>query len=97
LGISVQEKPRWYRESLPDGYRLNSAAEAMDLDLDAMLENGPMVVEWADRVREALPEGCLWITMRWIDDEQRDLVITASGTRSQSLLISFRRQVFGVV
>jgi tRNA threonylcarbamoyladenosine biosynthesis protein TsaE len=79
-----------------DAYRLSGPAEAQELDLEALIVSGPLVVEWADRIQTALPEQHLWVAMRWIDEYQRDLVITASGKRYQNLLTDFRRQVFGV-
>lgn len=79
-----------------DAYRLSGAAEAIDLDLDDMLESGPLVVEWADRIQPALPKESLWVKMRWIDQEQRDLVFTAVGKRYQDMLARLRRQIFGV-
>lgn len=78
-----------------DAYRLNSAAEAEELDLEVMLESGPLVIEWADRIREALPRERLWVTLKWVDREQRDLVFSAKGNRYQELLAEFRRRVYG--
>lgn len=80
-----------------DAYRLASPGEAEDLDLDAMLENGPMVIEWADRIQSVLPEDRLWVKLRLIDEDQRDLLISAYGPRYQEMLANFRRKVFGVV
>jgi tRNA threonylcarbamoyladenosine biosynthesis protein TsaE len=79
-----------------DAYRLNSVAEAVDLDLDALVGNGPMVVEWADRISSVLPAEHLWVKMRWVDTNQRDLVISARGLRHERMLAEFRKQVFGV-
>jgi tRNA threonylcarbamoyladenosine biosynthesis protein TsaE len=79
-----------------DAYRLSGPDEATDLDLDEMIEDGPVVVEWADRIRPALPADCLWIALQWVDLDQRDLVISAHGSRYQAMLHQFRRQVFGV-
>ncbi len=79
-----------------DAYRLTCAAQAIELDLEAMLESGPLVVEWADHVREALPEDHLWVSMRFISEGQRDLVFTGHGARHQSLLATIRKQIFGV-
>lgn len=80
-----------------DAYRLSDAAEAEDLDLDALMSIAPLVVEWADRIRDALPAEHLWVSLRWITAEQRDLVFTARGDRYQELLAGFRERVFGVV
>ena len=80
-----------------DAYRLKDAQEAEDLDMDVMLEGGLLVVEWAERIREALPSEHLRVTMRWIDDEQRDLVFAARGSRYDTVLSTVRKQLFGVV
>lgn len=79
-----------------DAYRLKGASEAEDLDLDTLLTNGPLVVEWAERIQSALPAEHLWINLHYIDENQRDLLITAHGRRYQNMLAQFRRQVFGV-
>lgn len=79
-----------------DAYRLDGPEDAEDLDIDSMLENGPMVVEWAERIQAALPPECLGVKMRWIDYEQRDLVITATGERYQEIVARARRLLFGV-
>jgi tRNA threonylcarbamoyladenosine biosynthesis protein TsaE len=78
-----------------DAYRLSGPEEAIALDLDAMLDTGPMVVEWADRIQEALPEDLLWFNMRMIADEQRDFIIKAQGDRHQRLLSLFREDIYG--
>ncbi len=80
-----------------DAYRINGLGEAEELDLDAMLDHGPLVVEWAERVKDALPAEHLWVTLRWIDAGQRDLVFAARGLRYQRVLAAFRKQIYGVV
>ena len=52
-----------------DAFRLTQAEEAIDLDLDAMIDQGPLLIEWADRIQNVLPEDHLWINMRLINDE----------------------------
>lgn len=79
-----------------DTYRLSGAAEAEDLDLDALLESGPLVIEWAERIQEVLPAEALWLRLTWIEENQRDLVFTAHGSRYEALLAALRRQVYGV-
>jgi tRNA threonylcarbamoyladenosine biosynthesis protein TsaE len=78
-----------------DAYRLQDAAEAIDLDLDSMLEGGALVLEWAERIKAALPGSALWINMRWLADEQRGLLFTAHGLRSQALMDEFKKKVVG--
>ena len=78
-----------------DAYRLSGSLDAEDLDIDYMLARGCLVVEWPERVREALPKECIWVAMRWISDERRGLVITSSGTRYGEFLSEFRQKTFG--
>jgi tRNA threonylcarbamoyladenosine biosynthesis protein TsaE len=95
--VIVNEYHRKNGETLfhMDAYRLENAAEAFDLDLDRMLEEGVLLVEWAERIKEALPGNALWINMRWLADEQRGLLFTASGERSQALMDQFKMKVVG--
>lgn len=95
--VNVYRRPEGQRLFHLDGYRLSGPAEAEDLDLDVMIENGPLLIEWADRIEAVLPTSRLWIKMQYIDNEQRDLLITAHGLRYEQMLHEFRRQLFGVV
>jgi len=78
-----------------DAYRLANALEAEDLDLDLMLESGPMVVEWPERIKPVLPEDNLWISLRWLAEEQRGMTFTSHGKRYEEILSEFRKRVFG--
>jgi len=79
-----------------DAYRLSGATEAVDLDIDELLTSGPLVVEWAERVRRALPDDRLRIHFNYVDETQRDLVFTAEGSRYNKLVENLRRQIYGV-
>lgn len=79
-----------------DAFRLSSPEEAIALDIDALLVQGPLLVEWADRIKDALPEGLLWINMRLINDEQRDFIVHARGDRHKDLLEQFREDIYGI-
>ena len=69
-----------------DAYRLESALEAEDLDLERMLAEGPLLVEWADRILAALPQDHLTINMVWEADERRRLIFGYKGNRYHKLL-----------
>jgi len=64
-----------------DAYRLQNAMEAEDIDIDLMINSGSFIVEWPERIIDALPEEHLWVNMTWLGDEQRGLVITPKGDR----------------
>jgi len=78
-----------------DAYRLNGSSEALDLDLDYMLDQGPMIVEWAERVQTVLPEHGLWVHLNYIDEVQRDLIFSGRGPYFEELLSRFRKLVYG--
>jgi len=95
--VNVYRGAREQRLFHLDAYRLKGPAEAEELDVDAMLEHGPLVVEWAERIKAALPAEHLWVSLRWIDVSQRDMVFAARGPRYQQVLSSFRKQIYGVM
>jgi tRNA threonylcarbamoyladenosine biosynthesis protein TsaE len=78
-----------------DAYRLNCPGEAMDLDIDDLLDKGCLVVEWADRIKAAIPAEHLWVSLVWRMETHRDLLFTAHGRRYLELLVDFRRRVYG--
>ena len=69
-----------------DAYRLNSSAEAEDLDLEHFLLEGPLLVEWPERISSSLPSDRLWIKMSWVADEQRQLIFRPRGSRYNKIL-----------
>ncbi len=94
--VNVYRRPEGGKLFHLDAYRLSGAAEAEDLDIDTLLETGPLVIEWADRIQEALPKECMWVTLQWVDDNQRDMVFSAGGARYASLLNDLRKHIYGV-
>ena len=94
--VNMYRRPDGLRLYHLDAYRLRDAQDAVDLDIDNLLEGGPLVVEWAERIRTALPNEYLNIRLRYIDEQQRDLLISAHGKRYEDLLAAFRRTVYGV-
>ncbi len=78
-----------------DAYRLEDPKEAEELDLETYTETGPLVVEWAERIKAALPDDHLWVTLHLVDVDQRDLVFSARGSYYESLLEKFRMRLYG--
>lgn len=79
-----------------DAYRIGSSAEAVDLDLDTMLDSGPLLVEWAEKILDVLPDEHLRIDMQWVAEFQRDMMLTAEGERYQNMLNRLARDLYGV-
>ena len=78
-----------------DAYRLTGGKDAEDLDIDLMLENGVLIIEWADRILDVLPEEYLWVSLRYTDVNQRDLIFSARGARYDEMLAIFRKRLYG--
>ncbi len=76
-----------------DAYRVQDALEAEDLDLNGMIADGPFLVEWAERVKTALPAQHLWIDMKYLDEEQRSLLFNPRGRRFEEMVEQLRMNV----
>lgn len=78
-----------------DAYRLDSASEAEELDLDSMLSKGPLLVEWPERIDGLVPDERLWIKLEHIDEDEREMKFKATGQRYDDLLGVIRQSVYG--
>lgn len=79
-----------------DCYRLKGTEDAESIGLDDLLEgNGPVIVEWAERIEKLLPPERLWIEVRVVEETRRNFLIEATGERAKALIEQFRAQTFG--
>ncbi len=77
-----------------DAYRLGGPEDLWDLGIDEMCRaGGVVVIEWADRAAEALPDDALWIHFAPTGAESRRLHLTSHGPTSAKLLERLRRAV----
>ena len=79
-----------------DAYRIESAPEAAELDLDLMLARGALIIEWAERIVSILPNERLWVSLEYRAEEQRQMGFRASGARYDGLLAELQANMFGV-
>jgi tRNA threonylcarbamoyladenosine biosynthesis protein TsaE len=81
-----------------DVYRLDAPVDqVVDLGIDDYLGgSGVCVIEWADRIRDVLPDDCLWIELSHLNEMKRGILIRADSERYRSLLRQFRKSTFGV-
>lgn len=93
--VNEYRRPDGERMFHLDAYRLANWLEAEDLDIERMIESGPLLVEWPERIQGVLPAGHLWIELRWIAEEQRGMRFNSQGARHDELLDEFRKRVFG--
>ena len=74
-----------------DAYRLSGShdLEAIGFE-DYVGTDGVAVIEWADRIRDALPEEALLITIEAVSENERSFTCRAQGTYHCDMLASFR-------
>jgi tRNA threonylcarbamoyladenosine biosynthesis protein TsaE len=78
-----------------DAYRIDSPAEAEELDLEAMLAQGPLVLEWPERMQALIPSDRLWLDFEYLDEEGRQMLLRSAGKRYDVLLDELRQSIFG--
>lgn len=69
-----------------DAYRLDSTGEAEELDLDSMLAEGALIVEWPERMQGLIPNKRLWVEFTQLGEEEREMKFNARGKRYEDLL-----------
>jgi len=72
-----------------------STLEAEELDLDSMLAQGPLLIEWPERIDGLVPDERLWVKLEHIDEEEREMKFKASGKRYDDLLEIIRHAAYG--
>ncbi len=70
-----------------DVYRLASLDEALSAGIEEMIHSGGVVVlEWADRWPEILPEQTLMVKLLILDDHRRTLILSGRHARVFEIL-----------
>jgi len=78
-----------------DAYRLDSTPEAEELDLDSMLAQGSLIIEWPERMERLIPNERLWVRLEYVDEEEREMRFKSHGKRYDDLLEIIRHAAFG--
>ena len=78
-----------------DAYRIESMPEGEELDLDSMLMDGALVIEWPERLGHLIPKERLWINLDHMAEEHRQMRFNANGKRYDDLLDDIRQSMFG--
>jgi tRNA threonylcarbamoyladenosine biosynthesis protein TsaE len=93
--VNVYRRPDGALIHHMDAYRIQSALEAEDLDLDEMMRSGALLVEWAERIQSALPQEHLEVQLAYVNDEQRSLAFYPHGKRYEALAGELKHLAFG--
>jgi tRNA threonylcarbamoyladenosine biosynthesis protein TsaE len=78
-----------------DAYRIANSFEAEELDLVDMYEHGILVIEWAERIKDVLPDDALWVECEYVSDDKRRFVFKPVGERYEAMMDVFRKRSFG--
>jgi tRNA A37 threonylcarbamoyladenosine biosynthesis protein TsaE len=60
-----------------------------------MLAQGPLLIEWPERMQSLIPGERLWVQLEYINEEEREMRFRSSGKRYDDLLVVIRRAAFG--
>jgi tRNA threonylcarbamoyladenosine biosynthesis protein TsaE len=93
--VNAYRRPDGAQLSHFDAYRVESLREAEELDLDALLTQSPLFVEWPEHVEPILPVDRLWAKLEYESEEHRSMRFEAHGSRYQKLLDELKQTIFG--
>ncbi|HKJ26906.1 MAG TPA: tRNA (adenosine(37)-N6)-threonylcarbamoyltransferase complex ATPase subunit type 1 TsaE [Anaerolineales bacterium] len=92
--VNLYRRPDGDRFAHLDAYRLMDGAEVIDLDLEALQADGPLVIEWAQKILDSLPEEHLLLKLDWIREEHRQMKFIANGERYEALLETLQKNIY---
>jgi tRNA threonylcarbamoyladenosine biosynthesis protein TsaE len=82
----INEYPARYKLYHFDVYRLNDYSEFEDLGYEEYLgEKGVVVIEWAEKIAQSLPEETLFINFEYLDETKRRIVIEGPEKRLKEI------------
>jgi tRNA threonylcarbamoyladenosine biosynthesis protein TsaE len=60
-----------------DCYRIKKPKEILDLGFKEIIKNPKnlVAIEWADRIRQIIPKGALWLKFKVINRTQREIML----------------------
>lgn len=85
----IHEYPGRLRLYHVDAYRLRGPSELSALGFDELVAVDSVVaVEWADRVRSAMPTDTLWIEITPMEETTRRLAFNAGGPLARQCMVA---------
>lgn len=77
-----------------DCYRLKDEDEFLELGVDELFQgDGIVLIEWADKFPDVLPDDVLWIFIEATGEKNRRLTILAIGSRSGNISSTLQKEV----
>ena len=70
-----------------DLYRIGIIEDLRDIGMEEILYGkGVTAIEWAERIKDTLPDERLEISLKWVDDKTRTIDIRAFGSHHREIL-----------
>ena len=83
----INEYPGRCRLIHVDLYRMESQVDIQELGMEELLHgDGVTAIEWAERLQQDLPGEHLCVELKIFDDETRQILIRAIGSKSKRML-----------
>jgi tRNA threonylcarbamoyladenosine biosynthesis protein TsaE len=78
-----------------DLYRLEDEKELLNIDFEEYMRgDGVVVIEWADKIHYVVPHESLWITLRYLDSEKREIVLRAQADHYEMMIEELQKRVY---
>ena len=78
-----------------DTYRLSGITDMIDLGCEEYFSDcNVVVIEWAEKVREILPESTVFIQMTYLDENDRKIEISGNRNRCEKIQNALREGGF---
>ena len=80
-----------YKGKIPlyhiDLYRIGAIDDLRDLGIEEIVYGkGVTAIEWADRIKDTLPDERIDITLKWVDNKTRSVEMRAFGRHHREIL-----------
>jgi len=70
-----------------DVYRLSGSRDLEDLGYEEYFYGkGAIVIEWADKIRDIIPKDSIFIYLRYLDEEKREIEISYKGDKTVQII-----------
>ena len=70
-----------------DLYRIGSIEDLRDIGMEELVYGkGVTAIEWAERIKDTLPDERMEISLKWVDDKSRTIDIRAFGSHHREIL-----------
>jgi tRNA threonylcarbamoyladenosine biosynthesis protein TsaE len=78
-----------------DVYRLSGPRDLNDVGYEEYFYgDGVVVIEWAEKIRDILPAETMFIYLRYLDDNTREIKIVGNANNTSIIFQELRKEIF---